>query len=90
MLQVRLAMIGIWELLLILLIVVVIFGAGKLPQLGEALGKTFRNFKKSMRDEPKEIEGEARRLEEERPADLPAGKTGSGVEREVHSTVERK
>ncbi|MFT7581710.1 MAG: sec-independent protein translocase protein TatA [Myxococcota bacterium] len=36
---------GIWELLLILVIVLLIFGAGKLPQIGDALGRGIRNFK---------------------------------------------
>ena len=39
---VELATFGVWELILILLIVVVIFGAGKLPQLGESMGKAGR------------------------------------------------
>jgi len=39
---------GFSELVLILLIVVVIFGAGKLPQIGEGLGKAIINFKKSV------------------------------------------
>jgi sec-independent protein translocase protein TatA len=44
---------GVPELLLILVIVVVIFGAGRLPQLGKGLGEGIRNFKDSMRgDEP--------------------------------------
>jgi sec-independent protein translocase protein TatA len=40
---------GLPELLLIFLIVVVIFGAGKLPQLGKGLGDGIRNFRESMR-----------------------------------------
>jgi len=40
--------VGITELAIILLIVVLIFGAGKLPQLGEGLGKAISNFKKSV------------------------------------------
>jgi len=39
---------GMGELLVLLLIVVVVFGAGKLPQLGEALGRTVKNFKKAV------------------------------------------
>ena len=39
---------GMGELIVILLIVVVIFGAGKLPQIGEGLGKAITNFKKSV------------------------------------------
>lgn len=38
---------GPWELILILLIVLVVFGAAKLPQIGDALGKGIRNFKKA-------------------------------------------
>ena len=38
---------GVPELLLILVIVIVVFGAGKLPQIGDALGRGIRNFKKS-------------------------------------------
>ncbi len=40
--------IGPTELLLILLIVIIIFGARKLPDLGKSLGDGIRNFKKSM------------------------------------------
>jgi sec-independent protein translocase protein TatA len=40
--------IGVPELLIILLIVIVIFGARKLPELGKSLGSGIRNFRKSM------------------------------------------
>jgi sec-independent protein translocase protein TatA len=40
---------GVPELLLILVIVVVIFGAGRLPQLGKGIGEGIRNFKESLR-----------------------------------------
>jgi sec-independent protein translocase protein TatA len=44
---------GVPELLLILVIVVLIFGAGRLPQLGKGIGEGIRNFKQSIRgDEP--------------------------------------
>jgi sec-independent protein translocase protein TatA len=38
---------GMPELLIILAIVLVVFGAGKLPEIGGALGKSIRNFKKA-------------------------------------------
>lgn len=41
---------GPMELLLILIIVLVIFGASRLPQLGKGLGEGIRNFKQSMKD----------------------------------------
>jgi sec-independent protein translocase protein TatA len=47
---------GVPELLILLLIVIIIFGAGKLPQLGKGLGEGIRNFKDSVKtgDEPKD------------------------------------
>lgn len=38
---------GMGELLVILVIVLLIFGAGKLPQIGDAFGRAIRNFKSS-------------------------------------------
>ena len=40
---------GFQELLIILLIILVIFGASKLPQLGRGLGEGIRNFKKGIK-----------------------------------------
>jgi sec-independent protein translocase protein TatA len=47
--------IGVPELIVILVIVLIIFGAGKLPESGGAIGKGIKNFKKSVR-EPDEID----------------------------------
>ena len=62
---------GPMELVLILIIVLVIFGAGKLPQIGDALGKSIKNFKRASdsRDEidvtpKKEIEADVKRSDE--------------------------
>ena len=41
---------GWMELVLILVIVLIIFGAGKLPQLGEGLGKAIKGFKKTVHE----------------------------------------
>ena len=43
--------IGVQELLLITVIVVVVFGAGKLPQIGQGLGQMITNFRKSVKGE---------------------------------------
>jgi len=40
---------GMPELLIILVIVVIIFGASKLPQIGSGIGKGIRNFRKNIR-----------------------------------------
>ena len=42
---------GIWELALILLIVLVVFGANRIPEIGAGIGKGIRNFKKSLKGE---------------------------------------
>jgi len=44
---------GITELLVILAIILIIFGVGKLPQIGEGLGKAISGFKKGISETPK-------------------------------------
>jgi len=56
---------GMQELLIILVLVLIIFGAGKLPQVGGQLGKGLRNFKDGMRGEDEEKIEEAKRVEDE-------------------------
>lgn len=41
---------GPWEWIIILVIVLIIFGAGKLPQIGDGVGKAIRNFKKATNE----------------------------------------
>ncbi|MBF0210024.1 MAG: twin-arginine translocase TatA/TatE family subunit [Desulfamplus sp.] len=54
--------IGMPELLIILVIILIIFGAGKLPEIGAGIGKGIKNFKKATREieqedkEPEKIE----------------------------------
>ena len=48
--------IGFPELMIILVIIMIIFGAGKLPEIGSAFGNSIRNFKKSMKDAEQENE----------------------------------
>jgi len=42
--------IGPTELIIVLVIILIVFGAGKLPEIGGALGKGIRNFKKASRE----------------------------------------
>lgn len=42
--------IGPWQVILILLVIVLLFGAKKLPQIGKGMGEALRNFKKSVND----------------------------------------
>lgn len=60
---------GIGELAIILVLIIVIFGASKLPELGKGMGQAIGNFKKSMKEaneidvtpEKKKIEGEEKK-----------------------------
>ena len=47
---------GPWEIALILVIILIVFGVGKLPQVGSALGKGLRSFKKGQAGEDEEEE----------------------------------
>lgn len=65
---------GFSELLLILVIVLIIFGAGKLPEIGEGLGRGIRNFRKAVKA-PDEIDVTPKK----------EGETPEGVERKAES-----
>ncbi len=52
------------ELIVILVIVLIIFGAGKLPQIGEGLGKGIRNFKRATSKDQDEIDVTPKKTEE--------------------------
>lgn len=53
--------IGIWELLIILFIIVLLFGATRLPQIGGGIGKGIRNFKDAFKDgDPKDSDANDR------------------------------
>ena len=54
------------HLLLILVIVLIIFGPGKLPEIGEGLGRSIRGFKKAL-SEKEEDKGETKKEEEKKP-----------------------
>ena len=54
---------GHWEIMIILVLVLIIFGAGKLPEIGAGLGKSIRNFKKGVTDVENEIKKEPEKIE---------------------------
>jgi sec-independent protein translocase protein TatA len=56
---------GVTELILILVIILVIFGAGKLPEIGAGLGKGIKNFKKATTGEDEiDVTPEEQKIEE--------------------------
>ena len=46
---------GMWEMLIILFIVLLLFGARRLPEIGGSLGKGIREFKGSLKEVEKEV-----------------------------------
>lgn len=56
---------GPWELIIILAIALVVFGAGKLPQIGGSLGQAIKNFKKGMKGEDAEDDGKSETVRSE-------------------------
>jgi sec-independent protein translocase protein TatA len=66
---------GPWELILLLVIVLIIFGPGKLPDIGNAVGKGIREFRRASSDLEDSVRGESRR--QGAPADEPPAGDGS-------------
>lgn len=54
---------GTGEIILILLVVLILFGAKKIPELAQGLGKGIREFKKAMKDVEEDIKQEPEKLE---------------------------
>src|SRR5689334_358460 len=82
---------GMGELLIILLIVLVVFGANKLPSIGDALGRSIKNFKRASKVEEEDAD-EKEELEAKKPPALagkpqkalePAGESADGEWEEV-------
>lgn len=63
--------IGMPELIVILVIVLIIFGAGKLPEIGAGLGRGIKNFKKASKEIENEVETTAKLSQEEESAKAP-------------------
>ena len=61
--------IGPWEIALILVIILIVFGVGKLPQVGGAIGKGIQSFQRGRRGEEAE-EGEEEEEEKPKPRKL--------------------
>jgi sec-independent protein translocase protein TatA len=72
---------GTWELLIILVIVVMVFGVGKLPQVAKELGSGVRGFKKALNDDLED--DDPKQLDAEEPAGKADSKTKSKAEAEA-------
>lgn len=70
--------IGMWELLIILAIVLVIFGAKKLRNLGGDLGGAIKSFKQAMKDDEGKADAGAEKGEPHKIGDAPEGRVIDG------------
>ncbi|MGH2356506.1 MAG: twin-arginine translocase TatA/TatE family subunit [Candidatus Limnocylindria bacterium] len=67
---------GPWELILLLVIVLIIFGPGKLPDIGNAIGKGIREFRKASNEIEESVRGEPKRTaasDDRPPGESPGG-----------------
>jgi sec-independent protein translocase protein TatA len=60
---------GPWELILLLVIVLIIFGPGKLPDIGNAVGKGIREFRNASTELEETVRGERSRSSADEPAE---------------------
>lgn len=59
---------GVGEILLILVVALLVFGPGKLPDLARSIGRTMNEFRRTSRDLRETFEAELHRMEETPPA----------------------
>lgn len=75
---------GMGELVVILLIVLVVFGANKLPGIGDALGRSIKNFKRASNvegdDDDKDTKADAKDGKKQLPAKKAAKQLDAGAE----------
>ena len=76
--------IGFPELMIILGIIMIIFGAGKLPEIGSAFGRSIKNFKSSMK------EAEAEELQTENDSDAQAATSEKTAEAPKSDTAKKE
>lgn len=58
---------GVTELLIILAIILIIFGAGKLPDIGDGIGRSIKNFRKAIKNEEIDVTPPRQDREDDQP-----------------------
>ena len=72
---------GPWELLLIFLAILLLFGAKRLPEIAQGLGKGIREFRKSMKETSEELKGSL---------DQKSNNASTGKPKEKNDSAEKK
>ena len=78
---------GMGEMIIILLIVLLIFGAGKLPEIGDALGRSIKNFKRASAGQD-EIEVSKKQLDKKKAKELKASAVNDESDQAHHEADE--
>ncbi len=76
----RIGPVGIWEILIILVVILLIFGPRRLPEMAKGLGQSVREFRKGIRDMKNEFDGEPERSSERPDPPNPARRDGESRE----------
>ena len=76
--------IGIWEILILLVLVLFVFGSKRLPEMGRSLGRGMREFKDSVGDSGREL----KQAISETPADFKSGLDGEEAPVEEHVSAQ--
>jgi sec-independent protein translocase protein TatA len=58
---------GAQELILIFLVILIFFGAKKIPELAQGLGKGVKEFRKAVKDVQEDVEQESKKIEDKKP-----------------------
>ena len=69
---------GMWEMIFIFMVVLLLFGAKKLPEIGSSLGKGIREFKSSVREIEHELNAPDRQIHRSSPPPPPAQEDRDG------------
>jgi len=74
----RIGPVGIWELLIILVVILLIFGPRRLPEMAKGIGQSVREFRRGLKDVQSEFEA----------GDKPAAKTAAAAKTSQATAVE--
>ena len=81
---------SIWQIIIVLLIVLFIFGPKRIPGLGKSLGEAIKNFRKGLTDGKDEDEESAKEIKNAEVKDAPAPSSAAGGEASASSKEEKE
>jgi sec-independent protein translocase protein TatA len=77
----RIGPFGVWEILIILIVVLLIFGPRRLPEMAKGLGQSVRAFRKEMRDIKEDFDADSRETSPSRDESAPPTEPASSPEK---------